>query len=223
METKALAGRHAADLVESNWDIGLGTGTTVAFCLLRLAERIRDEGLEIRCVATSKATAAKAKELGIPLVELAEVQSLKLTIDGADEVDPQKRLIKGGGGALVREKVVAAASEEFVVVVSENKLVHQLGRDFLLPVEVLPFACTMLMRSIKSLGCQPFIRADATGRPFISDNGNRIIDCRFEGIEDPDSLERELNMLPGVVDNGLFIGMAGRVVVGKDDGDVQVL
>ncbi|MEZ5988633.1 MAG: ribose-5-phosphate isomerase RpiA [Planctomycetota bacterium] len=221
MDTKQLAGRYAADLGESGWVLGLGTGSTVAFALERLAERVR-EGLDVRGVPTSLDTESKCRRYGIPLTTLEEHPRLRMTIDGADEVDPQKRLIKGGGGALLREKVVASASEELVVIVGENKVVDRLGVGFLLPVEVVPFAVPYVLRRLEELGCAPFVRAHQDGKPLVSDNGNRIVDCRFDGIDEPEELERRLNAVPGIVENGLFCGLAGRVVVGKADGGIEV-
>ena len=222
METKKLAGRYAADLVESGWDLGLGTGSTVFFALERLSERIHAGSLEVRGIPTSLDTEEKCRELGIPLIGFTDVTHLDMCIDGADEVDAGKRLIKGGGGALVREKIVAAASKEMVVIVGENKVVDRLGVDFLLPVEVIPFAVPPVMERLESLGCQPYLRTSKDGEPMLSDNGNRILDCRFDGIDDPEKLEVDINMIPGVIDNGLFCGLAGRIIVGLESGEVEV-
>jgi len=223
VDTKRLAGRHAADFVTSGMVLGLGTGSTVFFALERLSERIREEQLDIRGVPTSNDTATKAGELGIALTTLAADDRLDLTIDGADEVDRNKNLIKGGGGALLREKVVAAASKEMVVIVGETKLVDELGRDFLLPVEVVSFAVPTVTIALRELGCQAFLRTGKDASPFVTDNGNQILDCRFPGIPEPAELEIRINMIPGVVENGLFIGLAGRVVVGQEDGSVRVI
>ena len=219
MEGKKAAGRMAADWVEDGTVIGLGTGSTVRFALERLAERIKDEGLRIRGVPTSRDTEGRAKDLGIPLTTLDDEPALALTIDGADEVGPGRALIKGGGGALLREKIVAAASGELVVIVDERKVVDRLGVDFLLPVEVLTFGLRPVCNALAALGCEAFVRSEADGRAFVSDNGHSIVDCRFaSGIADPAGLETQIDAIPGVVESGLFVGLAGRVIVGHDDG-----
>ena len=211
MEEKKAVGYRAASFVEEGMVIGLGTGSTFRFALEKLAERVQDEGLRFLGVPTSKDTERKARALGVPLTTLDENPVLDLTLDGADEVDPQKNLIKGGGGALLREKVVASVSKEMIVLVGENKMVDQLGRSFLLPVD----------NELKEMGCSPFLRTGQDGEPFFTDNGNFIIDCKFEGIEDPEKLERTINNIPGAIENGLFVGRAGRILVGKEDGSVR--
>lgn len=221
MEEKKAVGYRAASFVEEGMVIGLGTGSTFRFALEKLAERVQDEGLRFLGVPTSKDTERKARALGVPLTTLDENPVLDLTLDGADEVDPQKNLIKGGGGALLREKVVASVSKEMIVLVGENKMVDQLGRSFLLPVEVLPFARRTVYNELKEMGCSPFLRTGQDGEPFFTDNGNFIIDCKFEGIEDPEKLERTINNIPGAIENGLFVGRAGRILVGKEDGSVR--
>lgn len=222
METKKLAGRYAADLVESGWDLGLGTGSTVHFALERLSERIHAGKLKIRGIPTSVNTETKCRELGIPLIGFKDVTRLDMCIDGADEVDAGRRLIKGGGGALVREKIVAAAAKEMIVIVGENKMVDRLGVDFLLPVEVIPFAVPLVIERLEALGCRAYVRTCTEGEAILSDNDNRILDCRFDGIDDPEKLEMDINMIPGVVDNGLFCGLAGRIIVGLESGEVEV-
>lgn len=221
-DSKRAAGRRAADLVTDGMTLGLGTGSTTFFALERLAERVKSEGLTIRGVPTSRDTEAKARTFGIPIVDLEGLAVLDLTIDGADEVDPRKCLIKGGGGALLREKIVAAASREMVVVVGRDKLVEVLGRAFLLPVEVSQFGWWQASRQLELLGCRALLRSRPDGQRFISDNGNYILDCRFDGIPDPAALEVRINEIPGVIDNGLFVDLAGRVVVGEPDGRVEV-
>lgn len=224
MDAKEKAGRRAAEFVEDGMTLGLGTGSTVHFSLLRLAERIREEGLSVRGVPTSVDTQDKAQGLGIPLVGLEEAESLDLTIDGADEVDPDFHMIKGGGGALLREKVIASISRREVIAVVSAKLVDRLGRDFLLPVEVTPFALPVVSRALEALGCQPSMRMAEMDDPFETDNGNRILDCRFpDGIADAPGTERRIGMLPGVVESGLFIGLADVVVVGRAEGDCEIL
>lgn len=221
---KEVAGRRAAELVQDGMLVGLGTGSTVAFVLDRLAERIREERLVIRGVPTSLDTEAKARRLGIPLVSLDDVEALDLTIDGADEVDRALNLTKGGGGALLREKVVAYASWSLAIVVGREKLVERLGTTFLLPVEVAPFARASVAREIRALGAEPILRMAGTGTPYLTDNGNQILDCKFEdGIESPEVMELELDRIPGVVESGLFVGMTDVVIVGNAEGAVELL
>ncbi|MEZ5967224.1 MAG: ribose-5-phosphate isomerase RpiA [Planctomycetota bacterium] len=216
---KRAAGRAAADLVPSDCVLGLGTGSTVAFVLERLAERAAT-GLRIHGVPTSEATAQRARALGLPLASLADVDRLHLTIDGADEIDPRGNMIKGGGGALLREKVVAAASDEMIVVVGDNKCVPHLGA-FRVPIEVLAFGCRQVIAAIGRLSGQAQLR-QRDGKPFVTDEGNWILDCDFGVIEDPGRLEGALDAIPGVVESGLFVGMAGRVLVGDRDGSFYV-
>lgn len=219
---KRAAAHAAADLVRTDTTIGLGTGSTFVFVIDRLAERIRKEGLRIQGVPTSKATADAATKAGIPLRELDAVDSLDLAIDGADEVDPKKNLIKGGGGAHVRERMVAVLAKELVVIVDDSKLVPVLGKAFLLPVEVLPFGWKQTERRIAATGCRPALR-QKNGAPFVTDNGNWVLDCRYDGIADPAGLARTLDGTVGVVDHGLFVGMAGRVLIGDTHGKVRVI
>jgi ribose 5-phosphate isomerase A len=221
MEEKKVVGYRAASLVEDGMVIGLGTGSTFRFALEKLAQRVQEGNLRFLGVPTSKDTERKARALGVPLTTLDENPVLDLTLDGADEVDAEKNLIKGGGGALLREKVVASVSKEMVVLVGANKLVDQLGKGFLLPVEVLPFARRTVYNELKSMGCSPFLRTGQDGEPFFTDNGNFIIDCKFEGIADPVGLECLINNIPGAVENGLFVGRANRILVGEANGKVR--
>jgi ribose 5-phosphate isomerase A len=222
-DAKRAAGERAAQFVTDGMIVGLGTGSTVHFALLGLAERIRREGLSIRGVPTSFDTETKAEELGIPLVALSEVIEIDLTIDGADEVDPAFDMIKGGGGALLREKVVASVSRREVIIVDSAKLVDRLGVRFLLPLEVIPFARSVVAARLEALGATPTVRMRATGEPRRTDNGNEILDCRFpEGIEDAAALEIELASIPGVIESGLFVGLAHTLVIGGADGAVEV-
>ena len=219
---KRAAGRAAADLVISGQTVGLGTGSTVFFVLERLAERIRDEGLEVVGVPTSVDTETKARDFGIALTTLDEVERFHVTIDGADEIDGGYRMIKGGGGALLREKVVASLSDEVITVVGPDKVVERLGTTFDLPVEVVPFARAACSRRITSLGGTPTVRG-GEGSPYLTDNGNEILDVHFEeGIEDPAALERALDEIPGVVESGLFVGLSHVLVIGHDDGSADV-
>jgi ribose 5-phosphate isomerase A len=220
---KRAAARAAADEVRTGTAIGLGTGSTVAFALERLAERRRDSGLDFVGVPTSEATAARARELGLPLTTLEEAGRLDLTIDGADEVDPALQLVKGGGGALTREKIVAAASDRFLVIVDATKLVPHLGATFRLPIEVLEFAWPVTARHIEELGLPNVLRAAADGAPYRTDNGHFIVDATLGPVEDLTGLEAALDTIPGVVECGLFLGMADRVYVGEADGGTRII
>jgi ribose 5-phosphate isomerase A len=220
---KRSAGRRAADLVEDGMTVGLGTGSTVFFTLERLAERICAEGISLRGVPTSVDTETKAREMGIPLASLEDVERIALTIDGADEIDGDYQMIKGGGGALLREKVVATISDRVVTVVGRDKLVERLGTTFLLPVEVVPFALATVSRAIKRLGAEPAVRLAKPGEPFVTDNGNQILDCKFaNGIADARALASELSNEPGVVEHGLFIDLATDVVIGDESGEAEL-
>jgi ribose 5-phosphate isomerase A len=211
---------RALNLVPADGRIGLGSGRAAQAFVKRLGERVR-EGLRVQGVPTSDETAHLAREVGIPLVTLAESDTLDLTVDGADEVDPNLDLIKGYGRALVREKIVAAASRRLVILVGEEKLVPQLGTSGKLPVEVTPFAVPLCVRRLRELGLrpEPYLR-DA--KLFVSDNGNHIIDCGIDPIPDALQLEREIRAIPGVVGTGLFLGMAETVLVG-DRNDFRLI
>lgn len=219
---KRAAARAAADLVQNGTKVGLGTGSTFAFVIERLAERVREGGFEVSGVPTSKATADAATAAGLKLISLDDVERLDLAIDGADEVDAQKNLIKGGGGAHLRERIVAAAAKEMIVVVDDKKLVPVLGKVFPLPVEVVPLGWKQTERRLAATGCKP-LRRERDGKPFVTDNGNYVLDCKYDGIDDPAWLDEQLNALVGVVDHGLFVGMAGRIVVGDSAGKVRVI
>lgn len=212
---KELAGRAAAKLVRAGDIVGLGTGSTAYFAVVALGERVKS-GLKITGIPTSVETAELARQLGIPLTTLEEHPEIDITIDGADEVDPQLRLIKGGGGALLREKIVASVTRKMVVVADSGKLVPVLGK-FPLPVEIIPFARAVVERKIAGLGATAKLRLKPDGKPFITDEGHHILDCSFGRIEDPPALARALNDTAGVVEHGLFIGFAKLVLVGKGD------
>jgi ribose 5-phosphate isomerase A len=217
IELKRQAAALGIAAVSNGMVVGLGTGSTAEQAVRLLGERVA-AGLRIQGVPTSEATARLATEVGIPLVDFEAIWGIDVTLDGADEVDPDLNLIKGGGGALLREKIVAAASKEFIVLVDPRKLVPRLGEHFLLPVEVTRFGWQQTARHLAAVGGQPRIRS-ARGAPFVTDNGNFILDCRFpNGIDDPMALEREIDRIPGVVETGLFVGMARRVIVGYPDG-----
>lgn len=219
---KEAAAQAAAALVLPGMRLGLGSGTTVEVFLDALALRIQAEGLQVLGVPTSERTAARARELGIPITTLEACPELDLVVDGADEADAMLRLIKGGGGALLREKIVAAAARKVVIIVGEGKRVERLGRSFLLPVEVLPFGSRVVARKLAALGCQPFLRTGESGAPFVTDNGNWILDCRFpEGIAAPERLHAEMSQVPGVVGVGLFLDLCDVLIEGHADGTMR--
>jgi ribose 5-phosphate isomerase A len=219
-QLKRAAAVQAADHVEDGMKVGLGTGSTVRFLLEELGARLRDGRLRrIQGVPTSEDTATRSTGLGIPLISLEEAGELDVTIDGADEVDPQLRLIKGLGGALLREKIVAAASRRLVIVADGSKMVHVLGTRAPLPVEVEPFGRRVHEPFFRALGSTPTLRTGAGGAPFRTDGGHLIYDLTFpDGIIDPEGLERELDRRTGVIESGLFLGMASEVVVAHDEG-----
>jgi ribose 5-phosphate isomerase A len=221
--SKEAAGRAAAEFVRDGMTVGLGTGSTVYFTLQRLGERVRADKLDIVGVPTSVDTEIKARAFGIPLATLSEVESIDLTIDGADEIDARFDMIKGGGGALLREKVVAALSKREVIVVDRSKVVERLGLRFLLPVEVVPFARATVARRIAQLGATWTLRMREAREVYVTDNGNEILDCKFPGgIADAPALERALDEIPGVVESGLFIGLAHALVLGDEEGQSEV-
>jgi len=220
MKAKKLTGEKAAEYIEDGMIIGLGTGSTAYYAIKKVGEMVR-KGLKVKAVPTSKETAELAAEEGIELIELADVESLDLTIDGADEVDPDFNLIKGGGGALLREKIVASATDKLIIVVDESKMVEHLGA-FPLPIEVTPFSWQYTQKMIEKFSCSSEIRKK-DGEIFVTDNGNYILDCDFGKIEDPVKVTVELNKLPGVVENGIFAEMAEIIVVGYNDGHIEVL
>jgi ribose 5-phosphate isomerase A len=210
-EGAAALAVEALRLVASGQVIGLGTGRTATAFVRALAHRVA-AGLDVRGVATSEATAALATSLGIKLVTLDDVDHVDVAVDGADEVDPRANLIKGYGGALLREKVVAAAARRFVVLVGADKLVPVLGSRGRLPLEVTPFAAGFCRRRVESLGYAAEVRTEA-GRRVISDNGNVLLDCRVGPIAEPARLQAALHAIPGLLETGLFVGMAPTVLV----------
>jgi ribose 5-phosphate isomerase A len=212
---KEAAGRAAAKLVQDGDVVGLGTGSTAYFAVIALGERVK-AGLKIIGIPTSVDTADLARRVGIPLTTLDEHPEIDITIDGADEIDPKLNLIKGGGGALTREKVVATVSKKMVVVADSSKVVKTLGK-FPLPVEVIAFARTVIEKKIGALGGLPKLRMRPDGSPYLTDNGNEILDCSFGKIADPAGLARSLSEMPGVVEHGLFIGVAKVAFVGRGD------
>jgi ribose 5-phosphate isomerase A len=215
---KQAAGRAAAALVEDGMRLGLGTGSTVAHFLDALADR----GLDVAGVPTSEVTAARCRELGIELLDPAQVDRLDLAVDGADELDAQLTLTKGGGGALLREKVVATMADRFVVVATADKVVARLADTFPLPVEVVPFARGPVERRLAALGFSVTLRRDEDGEPTVTDNGNVLLDARMPGgLEDPAVSEVTLALIPGVAASGLFVDLADLALLGHDDGRVE--
>lgn len=217
---KKAAAEAACAHVREDTIVGLGTGSTADWAVKHLGERVK-QGLRIQGVPTSLRTEKLAREVGIPLVELNDVESIDVTIDGADEVDPKLDLIKGLGGALLREKIVASLTKRQIIVVDPSKLVEKLGTKSPLPVEVLPFGAKVVERRLLQEGYQPTLRVK-DGKPVVTDNGNLVLDVKFaQGIHDARALETRLNTTPGVVENGLFLGMTWRVVVGEADGKIR--
>ena len=218
---KQAAGEVAAKLVHDGMIVGIGTGSTVAYFIEALGRRVQTEGLKIRGIPTSEATVAHAMRLGIPLVPLTPQTCPDLTIDGADEANPKLDLIKGAGGALVREKLVAAASAKFVVIADSSKRVAQLGA-FPLPIAVVPFAVANLVAQLKEeFEVTPRLRLLADGEPYITDDGLYILDLPFGIIQRPAILDKRLKVLHGVVETGIFIGLATRMLLGHPDGRVE--
>lgn len=220
-QEKQAAARAAVQLVQSGNIVGLGSGSTSAFAVRFLADRVRD-GLKILGIPTSRQTQQLAEQLGIPLTTLDEHPVIDIDIDGADEIDPQLNLIKGGGGAFLREKVIASVSRCFVVIADSAKQVSRLGK-FPLPVEVIPFAENLIKSRIESMGAHVALRQYAYGNPYVTDEGHHILDCTFGEIADPVALAGSLRSIPGVVEHGLFIGMAESALVGKDGEVVRVM
>jgi ribose 5-phosphate isomerase A len=213
---KRRAGEHAAELVADGDTVGLGTGSTAAHAIRALGRKV-DDGLDVRGVATSYASRDLAGEVGVPLVELDAVERIDVAIDGADQVSDDCALIKGGGAAHAREKVVDAAAERFVVVVDPSKEASLLDRS--VPVEVLPAARATVRRALRDLGGTPTLRAaERKDGPVVTDNGNFVFDCEFGAIGKPDALATDLATIPGVVEHGLFVGLADEVHVGRGDG-----
>lgn len=217
MNLKKLVGYEAAELVLDGEVVGLGTGSTTHFFIERLAQRVREEELEILGIPTSYQSSYIAQNLGITLTTLNE-HSIDLAVDGADEVDPEYNLIKGGGAAHTLEKIVDSSAEKFVVIVDDTKIVDALGK-FPVPVEVIPQAFRVVKQALVGLDGDPQLRmAEKKDGPVITDNGNFVIDTQFSRIEKPSELEAKLNNIPGVVENGIFAGVVHEVIVGTPNG-----
>jgi len=213
---KMAAEKAVDDFVTDGMTVGLGTGSTAYYAIKRVGELVQ-KGFKLKCVATSAETERIAKECGIKIVDIDDVEYIDVTIDGADEVDPKMQLIKGLGGALLREKIVASASRAEIIVVDDSKLVEKLGTRSPLPVEVLKFGHKKTKIALEKQGCKAALRMK-DGKPFITDSGNYIYDCRFDSIDNPFFLESRINVIPGVVDNGLFLNTATAVVISSADG-----
>ena len=213
---KELAAEKAVEEVRSGMILGLGTGSTIYYALLKLGQMVK-VGLDIIGIPTSEQTSQIAEEQGIRLSTVMENPVIDLTIDGADEVDPSLNLIKGLGGALVREKIIAHASNRLVIVADESKIVDYLGAKVPLPVEVVQFGWESTQMALNQI-CQRSVLRQVDDQTFRSDNGNFILDCYFDQISDPKQIEIRINGIPGVVDNGLFVGWADRVIFGTADG-----
>lgn len=221
---KRDAAVRAVDAVQSGMVVGLGTGSTAAFAIEEIGRRIAEGALrDVVGIPTSNASHRLALECGVPLTTLEEHPKVDVTIDGADEIDPAGRVLKGGGGALLREKIVATRSARWILVVDAAKLVPHLGARYPLPVEVVTFGWQGHMDAIVALGAEPVLRLGGE-HPFVTDEGHYLIDARFpNGIEDPDAVHRALRARPGVVDTGLFLGLASEIVVGAENGGSVLL
>lgn len=214
---KQEVGKAAANLVKSNSIVGLGTGSTTAYAIQFIGERLKSgEIKDIVGVPTSFQAEVLSKQYGIPLTTLDAIDHIDVAIDGADEVDPQKNLIKGGGAAHTREKVVDYLANQFIVVIDSGKLVDKLGSAFAVPVEVIPMAVTPVMNAIAKLGGKPELRMGVKkAGPVVTDQGNLVVDVKFDDIPDPVNLEKTLNNIPGVLENGIFVNCADKVLIGE--------
>jgi len=216
-DLKKQAGEKAVEYIDDGMIVGLGTGSTVEYTIRKLGKLVRD-GLKIKGIPTSVHTQRIAKKEKIPLTTLEENPVIDLTIDGADEVDPDLNLMKGGGGALVREKIIAFNSKKVIIVIDDSKIVKALGIDFPLPVEVVKFGWTSTKKTLEKIGCNVELRRVMENEPYITDNSNYILDCEFDRIAEPAQLEIDINNIPGVVENGLFICLVNQVIVGGKQG-----
>jgi ribose 5-phosphate isomerase A len=219
-EAKRMAARRAVEFVEDGMLLGLGSGTTSAIFIEELGARVK-QGLHVRGVATSAASQRLAESLNIPMTNFEESPELDLAIDGADEVGPGLALIKGGGGALLREKIVASAAKKFIVVADSSKLVRQLGH-FPLPVEVIQMALPIVSRKLEALGLNPKLRHHPDGSTYITDEGNYIVDCSCGVIADAAKTAADIRGIVGVVEHGLFLGMASVALIASSHGVIEV-
>jgi len=219
-ELKQAAGVRAANMIQDGMTVGLGTGSTATYMVDHLAKRIREEGIKIKAVSTSWSTTLQCRQWGIPLMEMGEVSHLDIVIDGADEIDPSRNLIKGRGAAHLLEKIVASMADTYIIIADSSKKVNQLGEKFAVPLEILPSAIALVSSSVKALGATVIVRMGAPGKdgPVISDSGNLIADANFGLIKDPAKLARDLEHIPGLIGHGLFIGMADKVILASENG-----
>jgi ribose 5-phosphate isomerase A len=221
MTAKKVAAERVVELIKDGMTVGLGSGTTATYAIQKIGEMVK-EGLRITAVATSLKSEALAKELSIPVLDPSDMHSIDIAIDGADEIDKKGNLIKGGGGSLLREKIIAFASKSFYVMADQSKLVEKLGKHPL-PVEVIPFAAALTLRHIRTLGGDATFRKIA-GQSFVTDNGNFIVDCQLEDIEDPAWLDVKLKMIPGVVETGLFLNkIVSGICIGYESGEARLI
>ena len=222
-ELKRKAAHSAVELVQSGMVVGLGTGSTTSFAVIRIGERIKSGDLKnIVGIPTSIRTEKLARDLNIPMATLDDQPEIDVTIDGADEVDPELNLIKGGGGALLREKVVAQASQTNIIIVDESKLSARLGTRWALPVEVIPFAAKTEINFLEALGASVKLRSDKNGQPYKTDQSNFILDANFGKMSNPHALAVKLNERAGIIEHGLFLGLASEVIVAAED-DIRYL
>jgi len=220
---KAMAAERALAYVKGGMIVGLGTGSTAEIFVRKLGNAVRKGNLKVHCVATSRRTAALARAQGLELIDIEENTEIDVTVDGADEVSPELNLVKGLGGALLWEKIVAKMSKEEIIVVDSSKLVEKIGQRAPVPVEVIPFAWKRTKARLEQMfGCRAEIRK-VGNEPFVSDSGNYILDCTFGAIDRPEELEKEIKQITGVVESGLFCGIAKRVIVGFESGEVKEL
>jgi ribose 5-phosphate isomerase A len=219
-QEKEAAARASLKFIKDGQVVGLGTGSTASYFIKLLGDRVKN-GLRVLGIPTSDRSEELAKSLEIPLTTLDDVQEIDVTVDGADEVDPQLRLIKGGGGAALREKIVASATKHLVIVADASKQVQRLGK-FPLPVEVIKFAQTLVAKRIAALGAEVKVRTNSNGTLYVTDENNHILDCNFGEMRDPDGLARTLSGMPGVVEHGLFIGMAKVALFARGDEIIEL-
>ncbi len=220
-KAKKAVGCAAADLIENNMKVGLGTGSTAYFFIERLIERTK-QGLKISAVATSRRSSKQAKKGGIQIIEPNDLLTLDVDVDGADEIDPEMRMIKGGGGALLKEKIIASASKEMIIVIDESKLVDRLGKH-VIPIEIIPFAFNATITRLEEKGYKGRLRSGEDGKVYVTDNENYIFDVQLPKPTDtPEKIEREIIDIAGVVETGFFLNLASKVIIGYHDGRIEM-